>query len=269
MKPELIMEADILDIIFENRNKDYGAYNLRKQYNHRVNKAVMIVFGLVSTLFIVHQIGFSFGTKSGKLIQITPDVVLVEVYDRKLPKTTVEATTKAATLRHNNPIIVKEEPVETVRTLTELANDVLIGTGTIEGPSADGSQGPLGDENETVKTDEPVEPNKEENKVLIKAEFMPEFPGGQAAFMRFLSKHLRVPENALQPGEKTRVLVRFVVGERGEIYNIEFLETSGEIFEQEVLRVMKKMPSWKPGRQNGQNVQVYFKLPIVFDAPQD
>src|SRR5687768_10310812 len=98
---------------------------------------------------------------------------------------------------------------------------------------------------------------------------MPEFPGGQAAFLRFLSKNLRVPEGALEPGQKIKIIVRFVVGKEGELSNMEFLKTSGEVFEQEVLRVLRKMPKWKPGKQNGESVRVYFNLPIVFDVPEE
>ena len=272
MKPELIMQADILDIIFENRNKEYGAYNLRKQYNNRVYKAVLVVFGLVSLLFLLNRIAFPSATNHGKLITaLPPDIILkpVEFKETKIPKSSPQPAVKAATRQHNTPVIIKEQVVDPIATITELARNVLIGTETIDGPLSQAIQVAGEDQNGTKKKVEVIELPKEENKILIKAEFMPEFPGGQSALIRFLSKHLRMPENVLQPGERAKILVQFIVGKQGEVSNIVFLETSGEIFEQEVLRVMRKMPTWKAGRQNGENVQVYFKIPVVFDAPPE
>jgi protein TonB len=84
--------------------------------------------------------------------------------------------------------------------------------------------------------------------------------------MRFLSRHLRVPDEAVEPGQKIKILVQFVVGKDGQISNIQFIQTNGEVFEHEVLRVMKKMPTWRPGMQNGEAVAVYFKLPVIFET---
>ena len=270
MKPELILKADILDIIFEDRNKEYGAYNLRKEYNGRIKKAMYGVLGMVTILFSLNHIDFYSINKHEALTNIPPDVILktVEIKEPDLPKQVELPKPTPATIQYATPLIVNQDNVDPIPEIKQLAKDVLVGTETIEGPPATVVQPPV----ETVvgnkNSNPPVETPKEE-KVLDHSEIMPEFPGGQAAFIRFLSKNLRVPENALDPGQKIKVLVRFVVGKEGELSNIQFFQTSGEVFEQEVLRVLKKMPKWKPGMQNGEKVQVYFNLPVIFDVPEE
>ena len=92
-----------------------------------------------------------------------------------------------------------------------------------------------------------------------------EFPGGQSAWMAFLSKHLRTPDE-LNAGEKRTVLVRFTVSAEGSISNFEIIRSGGDAFDNEVVRVLKKMPKWKPAFQNGHNVSVIFTQPVTFMA---
>lgn len=154
-------------------------------------------------------------------------------------------------------------------TIDDLDKDVKIGLTTEKG-APDFLDGPP-PEPGTGNTlpNEPVESARQKDEVLVKAEIMPEFPGGQAALMRFLSKNLRVPEGALDPGQKLKILVRFVVGKEGELLTVQFPGTNGEVFRQEVTRVLNKMPKWKPGSQNGEKVSVYFTLPIIFNEVEE
>jgi protein TonB len=89
------------------------------------------------------------------------------------------------------------------------------------------------------------------------------------ALQRFLSRNLRSPNEGMETGSVIRVLVRFVVDRDGSITGIEFEKSGGRDYDNEVLRVMKKMPAWKPGMQNGRTVAVYFKIPVVFQSAPD
>jgi periplasmic protein TonB len=100
--------------------------------------------------------------------------------------------------------------------------------------------------------------------VLGIAEVMPEFPGGIEALKRFLLKNLRMPENNLETGEQVKVIARFVVGADGRVRDIEIIQAADADFNQEVRRVVGKMPDWIPGSQNHRNVAVYFNLPVNF-----
>jgi protein TonB len=92
---------------------------------------------------------------------------------------------------------------------------------------------------------------------------MPEFPGGTAALLRFLGRNLQVPEETEEG--RIKVPVKFVVDREGQLTDVEFLTPTADPFKKEILRVIHKMPRWKPGRQNGRAVPVYFTIPIIFE----
>ena len=123
--------------------------------------------------------------------------------------------------------------------------------------------------NEKGNTTETKTETTEPTKVFKTAEFMPEFPGGMEALQRFLGKNLRMPGRDLEPGTKIKVMAKFVVDENGNISAAQTVQSGGIEFDNEVLRVLKKMPKWKPGRQNGRNVSVYFYLPVTFLSQDD
>jgi protein TonB len=95
---------------------------------------------------------------------------------------------------------------------------------------------------------------------------MPGFPGGTEALVRFLKQNLQTPEESMESGSRVTVKARFEAQRDGSIGGIEILQSGGKDFDEEVVRVLNKMPIWAPGSQNGRNVAVYFTLPIVFEA---
>jgi TonB family protein len=95
---------------------------------------------------------------------------------------------------------------------------------------------------------------------------MPEFPGGQRKMMEFLNRNLRYPETASKDNIKGKVVLRFSVSAQGEIGNIEVVKSVREDVDNEAIRVIKKMPKWKPGEQHGKPVRVWYTLPISFGA---
>lgn len=109
---------------------------------------------------------------------------------------------------------------------------------------------------------EPVQDNS--NPVYTYVEQMPEYPGGNEAMMAFLRKNLRYPETAKETGVEGRVIVRFVVNEDGTISDITILRDIGAGCGAEAVHVVKMMPKWKPGKQNGKAVKTYFNLPVMF-----
>ncbi len=94
----------------------------------------------------------------------------------------------------------------------------------------------------------------------------PEYPGGKAALFAFISKNLQYPTEAAKNGIKGKVIVMFVIDRKGNVKNLEIMQSVHELLDREALRVIRLMPKWQPGKQNGQNVNVKFALPINFDA---
>lgn len=117
----------------------------------------------------------------------------------------------------------------------------------------------------TVNTTAMAQNNKTaKDKVYEKAEIMPEFPGGEQAMMDFVAKNVTYPKEAMEKEISGRVLVGFIVEKDGSITETEVVKGIGGGCDEEALRVVKAMPKWKPGKQDGKPVRVHFLLPIIF-----
>lgn len=107
-------------------------------------------------------------------------------------------------------------------------------------------------------------PANEHPDVLTMAEVMPEFPGGNEEMYKFIGNNIKYPFKAKEAGIEGTVYTKFIVTNTGDITNIEIIKGASEDFDMEVLRMMKLMPRWNPGMQNGRPVSVYFTLPVKF-----
>ncbi|AXY76037.1 energy transducer TonB [Paraflavitalea soli] len=273
MKPDMILQSDMLDILFEGRNKDYGAYNLRKDYNRRLMKAMCGTLLLV-LLFIG---GYYWAGKMGKeAVFIPPPVetaVVLNVVEPNKPeelKPPQEQPKKVATIKSVVPVIVPDHvQADPPPSIDELEKETAaIGTKTQEGETPTGPVSPPPATEPSGTGTAPAPVPVEEDRILPVAEKMPEFPGGQDALRRFLGRHLRVPEEALEPGQRVKVPVRFVVSKDGQLSGVEFMGTADEAFKKEIMRVVAKMPRWIPGSQGGKTVAVYCMIPIIFEVSE-
>ena len=268
MKPETILHADLLDILFEGRNKLYGAYKLRKSYPSRLLYSLIFVLALVATLLMMIYLfphgGHSVPVEAG---YFPPDIHLkrLPVSIPKEPIRTVQK--KTATVENTTPKISPDNQVDkNIHTMEEMDKDVKIGLADSKGdPATD--PGPPVELTEGKGDALASKPAKEEKPtILYRAERMPAFPGGELALRRFLQRNLRAPVDAMEPGSRITVRARFIVDASGKVTGIEILGTGGRIFDEEVMRVLGKMPDWSPGMQAGKPVAVYFTLPVIFAA---
>jgi protein TonB len=272
MKPDMILQSDMLDILFEGRNKDYGAYSLRRDYNSRLMKAMYAML-----LLVLLCMGGYYWLNSIKKEQVflpppeIPGVQLTPVDIEKPvePKPLQELPKKVATIKNTVPVIVPDkEKVDPLPPVEELMKDnAAISTETTPGEAPTGPTSPQSATEPAGSGTAPAAPPVEENKVLPVAEKMPEFPGGQEALRRFLGRHLRVPEEVMEAGQRVKVPVRFVVSKDGQLSGVEFMATADEAFKKEIMRVVAKMPRWVPGSQGGKTVAVYCMIPIIFEIP--
>ena len=267
MKPDKILQTDMLDILFENRNKAYGAYVLRKDYNGRLFKATGIMVGMVF-LFIAFNYWKSDSPTPSILsaINIPPDVIIdkLEIIDPP----TVDPPKPPASIQYTTPVF-SDNVAATIPEITELDNDVQIGTQNIDGPPA--SESPLSPppSESTGSIIEPKAPEEKEPTVYFSPQVMPEYPGGETAMRRFLQRNLRFDFEGQEPGSRVMIKCRFVVDKEGKVTAIEIIQSGGQPeYDKEVTRVVTKMPSWKPGFQNGKSVAVYFTLPVVVEVPE-
>lgn len=272
MTTNQILQSNLLDIIFENRNKEYGAYALRRGYNKRLLSALAIGF-FISLFFVI--IG-AFDKKKDSIIVKTeiPGIVIREINlpEKKIEKPKVEEVAakpkevkktlpKMAEVKFTSPPKIAEvvkEPMTAIDNMEgKLTSDKNVKGDKVETdivrPAVDDLIG------EASSVSGPVQPET----VFIVQERDPEFPGGQEGLIKFLSRYLSSPEN-LEKGEKKLVRIKFNVDSDGSINAFEIVTSGGLKFDNEVVRVVKKMPKWIPALQNGINVPVNYLLPVTF-----
>ena len=270
MKAEQVLSSALLDILFENRNKGYGAYNLRKFYNNRLVKALAGMVLLAALMFLFIRMSVKGNIKAAPVV---PDVETTRVFELppaapveppkpKAPKTAPPV--KTASYAYVEKINITKDEAN-VAPLVKNLNDVAIATITQDGlqKSVQVIQAPvaLG----TVSKDVGLlaatipDPSIPRNT----ADIMPAYPGGMEALRKFLQKNLNNPEEVV-PGEEVLVKIKFIVGYDGKLHGFNIEKDGGRAFNQEVIRVLRKMPEWIPGKSNGQNVAVYYTIPVRF-----
>ncbi len=273
----VVHEDDTLeDIVFQNRNKAYGAYILRTDYQRVIKIALLGGIGLFCLAIgapmilanIKHEdkIGITINLEDYKIPEPPKDI---PVEPEVTPPPPQEEVIVHKTIAFNEPEIVEDDKA------TELPPDQDVLNNTDAQISSVTQEGEIGeipvDDPDKFKTGEgtaPVEVKVEEEKTFLSVETMPEFAGGNAALAKFLQKNLRYPRNASEVGIGGKVYVQFVVGKDGNISSIDILKGLGFGCDEEAQRVIKLMPRWNPGKQSGRNVSVKFTLPIVFQLDQ-
>lgn len=266
MTGQQILQSDVLDILFEKRNKAYGAYRLRKSYPLQLLKAIGITTALVLLLLF-------FGGPSAAKIEIAEPKDSIVLRQLNLPKQNPElprpkpvqpaAPSKAVKTEvltaQMTPVEQTKEPMATQDDLSNAA----VGSSKTDGPPSPGSlQPPAPPSVGGTGSGEPPVVEKKEPPLPSR---QPQFPGGSEAWLKFLGRHLTPPAD-LDAGEKRSVLVRFAVDEEGTVTNFQVVQSGGEDFDNEVIRVLKRMPRWLPAIQNGKPVAVSFTQPVTFVA---
>jgi periplasmic protein TonB len=269
MKTELILQSDVIDIIFDKRNKAYGAYNLRKFYNNRLIKSLGLML-----IGVVVLSAFTFiPTKKVANTDKKDDTILTQIWTEVKPEKKPEEPkvdkqvqkSKSATVKSTTHISIVSPQTETPP-INEITDETAIGNTT--NPATGGDQPLVGEEPTGGGDKLPItEPAVDNITPTAAPDIMPEFPGGMEGLRKFLQRHLTNPRD-LEEDEKISVRVRFVVGYDGKIKSFEVTEDGGEAFNKEVIRVLKKMPDWTPGKTKGQNVSVYYTVPVKF-IPQE
>lgn len=263
MTSQEILQSDVLDILFENRNKHYGAYSLRRFYNHRMYWALAGTLSLPFVLF--------FFIKPHHL-PAPPDAPVpdVEVQTVVLPTDIPpEAPRPPEPLPQPPAARVAQEQLTGIRITSQPEVDapvpmqIDLAIAAIASQPGRGLPGEVPQPVPEGKGTGNAAPAEKEEPRPAEPDLAPEFPGGQAAWAHFLNRFLHPPDE-LQAGEKKTVLVRFLVSTDGSITGLEVVRSAGNTFDNEVLRVLKKMPKWKPARQNGRPVAVTFTQPVTF-----
>lgn len=269
-----LISSDWVDLVFEGRNKAYGAYRLRKSTTKRNILAMVAVVLLLIVAFIIltvkdfvdEQRAKVAMTQVAELTNYKQPEKKAEVKQKKVevePERVVERV--KSSIKFTAPVIKKDEevkPDEELKTQDELmSTKTAIGTFDVKGN--DDANGEIIKAKEVIAEPEPPK-HEEENKVFDIVEQQPLFPGGPAALMKYLSEHTKYPVVAQENGVQGRVTVQFVVEKDGSISDVHVLRGVDPSLDKEAVRVVKSMPRWTPGKQNGINVRVNYRVPVLF-----
>lgn len=276
MDANKIQSADILDIIFDGRNKEYGAYELRKTYNKRMTKALVGTVLILLLAVLGNILANTVGKESKELI--VQDVSLENVTQEEKkpeppppPPPPKQEPPKVEITKFTPPKIVKDEEVKEEDEIKEVEKleDTKIGTINQEGAKDEGIVAPPVESGTGV-----VEaPKKEEDydKIFTVVQIPAEFPGGLPAWAKYLERNLNrdLPvENGAPPGKYT-VVVSFIVAKDGAISDVVAENDPGYGTKAEAVRVITRGPKWKPAVQNGRNVIYRHKQSITFMVSEE
>ena len=269
------------DLVFEGKNKDFGAYVIRVESANRHNKAVLftiigaIIFGLLAFGFV----------KANKYLEEKrlAGMVDIEVAIPYMSQDDEEPEPEQKRLEQEKPEVLPEEVLNTIK-VTEIAivedNEVREedkihtveeqmesdhSAGTVDFDQGTDNKSVIKEwKNEVVVEKKEEKPKEAVEKVFQSVEQMPQFPGGEAALMRYLSSHINYPPMASENGVQGRVVVQFVVDKTGKVGEVKIVRSVDKDLDKEAARVCASLPKFTPGRQNGQAVSVWYTLPVSF-----
>lgn len=267
------------DIVFEGKNKEFGAYQLRKASNGRHNKAMVAVVIVIAVLFIlaivVNTVIAKFearpdDTNEQELTAMVTEAVEEEEpeeeqqkYEEEKPEALPEEilnTVKSSEIK----IVDDKDVTEDIKSQDDLKqDDRAIGQSNFD-EGTDDINVVREHKDEVIVEEKKPEPPKDENKVFTAVEQMPAFPGGEAALMKWISDHIRYPSIAQENNIQGRVTVQFVVTKTGSIGEVKVVRSKDPDLDKEAVRVVKSLPKFQPGKMNGQPVNVWYTLPINF-----
>lgn len=273
------------DIVFEGKNKDFGAYVMRKNSPHRHTRAVVIVLialAILLGLLILSVSGvFSKAEEEGpdasidqEMLALAQEEAIEEEQIEEQPiieqpeEEIIQPEEVANEQRVTDILVVEDENFEAdkqVKTQEEATqNEAQIGAIDVTEGTNDLDKQSI---REQVVQEAPV---VEEEKVYTMAmvEQKPSFPGGDAAMYKWLGEHINYPAQASEEGVQGRVVVMFDVDKTGQIVNVKIARGRHPALDKEAMRLVKSMPKWQPGRNNGQPVKVTYTLPVTFKLQQ-
>jgi len=262
MKDTVVMHKSWDDLVFERRNKEYGAYLIRKKYQNHVSVGILIAIAVAGLVLAAPRIAKLFErpepvVEAPKKTMVYSELQAPPPIKDTPPPPKFDIPPLKKVIKFVPPKVTKEEvPEEEVPTITEIKENE---TAAVEQVG-----------NADVVFDEPVQEVVDDGgagkpeEIFTVVEQMPEYAGGYEAMMKFISKNIKYPASARRMGIEGQVFVSFVVDSEGKISEVTTIKGISADCDKEAVRVVQMMPPWKAGKQNGKPVKVRFVLPIKF-----
>ena len=256
MAKEKINAPAFDDIVFEDRNKEYGAYRLRKRYNRNVTISLLIGILILATAIITPYLNAKASENKSKRAEKEVQIKMEKLHQPNEqapppPPPPPPPTDVVQQQKYVPPVVVdsiKPEDVKQLMTADQAQTDVK-NTEVVE-------------VQQQVK--EEVQEAEPEQQPFIVVEEMPEFPGGTVELQKWLMEHTQYPEIAKENNIQGKVIVRFCVTPKGGVSQVSVLKGVDPELDKEAMRVVTTLPPFKPGKQGGKPVPVWYMVPIAF-----
>ena len=263
-----------VDLVFESKNQSYGAYQLRKETGKRNVYSILMMLAIGVAIALIVAIKGVVENAMKQDVAIETDVELSKLAQKKEAKVERKEPVKLeveqkvvekvkSSVKFTAPEIKKDDevkPEDEIKSQDDLAKtNTAIGTFDVKGNDEEAG--------EVLKAKEVIadeKPKEEETKVFDVVEQMPEFPGGQAALLKWIGDNIKYPAIAEENGIQGRVVCTFVVERDGSVTDVQVARSIDPSLDKEAIRVLKKMPKWIPGKQNGSAVRVKYTVPVTF-----
>lgn len=258
------------ELIFKDRNKNYGAYKMRRDLGRRQTASLVIVTVVAFAGFTLPRlVKMAMPEQKEEMVEVTQLSALEEpeVKEETLKKVEPIAPPPPAlksTIKFTAPVIKKDEEVhddDELKSQDELTETkVQISIADVKGNDELNGKD-IADLQEVITQ----APEAQEEEPYMMVEQMPQFPGGPAELLKYIAKNLKYPVIAQENGIQGKVILRFVVNAQGHVENVKVIRSLDPYCDKEAIRVVKSLPQWIPGKQNGRNVPVYYTCPIVLN----
>lgn len=270
-----LISNDWVDLVFDGKNQAYGAYRLRKGTGKRNIIAIVSVIILAVAAFsamaikkiVDEQAAKVAATEVNELSTLNQPKKKAEVKQQKVqikePEKVVERV--KSSVKFTAPVIKKDnevKPEDEIKTQDQLM-ETKTAIGTFDVKGNDDANGEVLKAKEVITQPEPPK-HVEENKVFDVVEQMPSFPGGPQALLQYLNSNVKYPVVAQENGVQGRVVISFVVEKDGSVTDVQVAKSVDPSLDKEAQRVVKSMPHWIPGKQNGSAVRVKYVVPVSF-----
>ncbi len=273
-----LSSSEWIDLIFEGKNKEFGAYELRKASAKRHNRAMLVILivllavallGLLANTVLqqadarpedqIEQTIIDYSADEQEEEEQEEEQQRVEEQQPEALPEEILNTVKATELQ----ITRDEEVVEEIKSQDELKEtDTAVGTTDFDKGTDDLNV--VREHKEEIIVEEKKPEPVEDNKVFDVVEQKPQFPGGEAALLKYVSEHIRYPAMAQENNIQGRVIVQFVVTKTGSVGEVKVVRGKDPDLDKEAVRVVKSLPKFVPGKMNGHAVNVWYTLPIQF-----
>lgn len=270
MEKTSILQASLLDIVFDERNKVYGAYELRSKYTQRLSKALLVTGAIASVILLASFVGSKMKSQAKHVQLDITDVSTTKLADDLIveppppPKQKPIEQPRVAMIQFTPPRLVHEEidPKDQMKDVDEL-DQAKISTKNVDGIKGVDIAAPPIDEKTTGVIIGPKQ--DESDKLHLEVQLQARFPGGDEAWRKYISREIELSLDELQEeGKAGTCIVQFIVDKNGKISDVEVLTMKGSKLAEICANAIRKGPDWTPAENNGMKVKAYRKQPVTF-----